>query len=143
MGPLQSTTTKPAPASNGGGQAPARDINGRKLAAALKNGTVQPDFAAWLAFKLQSGEAHVHHLTAKQARALTGASRAGLAAERRKNRRANGNGGNGKQERLFYRRSPSDTDLDAAVAQHGPRLMAALDRATKPRCDATSEMFTR
>jgi hypothetical protein len=37
---------------------------------------------------------------------------------------------------------PSDTKLDRIVAQLGAdRVLAALDRPTKPRCDATAEMF--
>jgi len=76
--------------SANGGQVVRRNINGKKLAQALKNGTVQPGFAAWLAYRMQVGDVVLHHLTAQQARALTGAKCADLAAERRKHRQANG-----------------------------------------------------
>src|SRR5262249_50099425 len=98
---------------------------------------VTPDFTAWLAYRLQVGGAWLHHLTAKQARQVTGAICADLAAERRKNRPANGNG-----KRVLYRRNPTEADVDAIVPQLGPdTVMQALDRMTKPRCARTGEMF--
>jgi|SRR5215471_1038988 len=128
-----------------GGQVPAiKQLSGKKLAKQLKAGAIKPDFQNRLAYDLQTGHLVISRLTAKQARMLTGASRAGLAAVRRE-MRSTGNGSNGttnKQDRLFYRCSPSDADLDVAVACFGSRLMAAIDRATKPaRCERTGEMF--
>jgi hypothetical protein len=116
--------------TNGSGQAPAaRNINGKKLARALKAGTVQPGLAAWLAYEFQAGGAYLHHLTAKQARWLTGAKCADLAAERRKHRQTNGNG-----KRVLYRLAPTDSDLDAVIAKLGAdRIMKALDRYTQPQ----------
>jgi len=123
---------------HGGVQVPAvKPISGKELAKALKAGTVTPDFTAWLAYRLQVGGAWLHHLTAKQARQVTGAICADLAAERRKNRPANGNG-----KRVLYRRNPTEADVDAIVAKLGPdKVMQALDRMTKPRCARTGEMF--
>ena len=118
--------------SETGGQARIPDVNGRKLANAIKAGTLKPDFAAWLAYRLQIGEVLLHHLTARQARQVTGATCADLAAERRKNRRVNGNGC-----RVLYRRNPSDTDIDTIVARLGAdRVLAALDRITTPTLSA-------
>jgi len=105
-----------------------RDVNGRKLDKALKAGTVQPGFAAWLAYRMQSGAVFLHHLTAQQACALTGATCADLAAERRKHRSANGNG-----RRVLYRRAATDNDIDAVVTKLGTeKVLAALDRITRP-----------
>jgi hypothetical protein len=122
-----------------GGQVPGRDISGRKLAKALKVGTFTPDGRARLALRLQDGSAFLHHLTAKQARQLTGAKVCDVAAARRAERPVNGNG---KHARVFYRHDLLDGDIDTIVAKIGPdKVMAALDRLTKPRCAATTEMF--
>jgi len=56
----------------------------------------------------------------------------------------NGPNGNGTDNlrRVLFRNNPTDSDVDVIVAQVGTeRLMDALDRATKPRCERTSEMF--
>jgi hypothetical protein len=109
----------------------------------MKAGTVEPGFADWLAYKLQVGEVFVHHLSARQARALTGARCADLAAVHRANRRSNGRNGNGSKRRVFYRRVASDADLDGVIQKLGPnKVMQALDRLTKPRCERTTEMFS-
>jgi hypothetical protein len=125
--------------SNGEQALRPSDINGRKLARALKTGTIPADWQARLALRLQEGAVFLHHLTAKQARQVTGAKCADLAAERRKHRQANGDG----KRRVLYRGKVSDSDIDAVVAKLGPdKVMAALDRLTKPRCNATTEMFS-
>jgi hypothetical protein len=116
-----SNTTKMAPA--------VKKVSGRKLAQALKAGTIAPDVAARLAYGLQTGAVIVSKLPARWARAMTGATRAGLAAERRAHRQDNGNGG----PRVLYRHDLSDETIDTVVHQVGiERLMAALDRATHP-----------
>lgn len=114
-----------------------KPISGRKLAKALKAGTVPPGFVPWLAFQLQTGGAYLYSLTAKQSRQVTGAKCAELAAERRKHRPTNGNG-----HRVLFRRDLTDSDVDAIIGQVGPdKVMQALDRLTKPRCERTSDMF--
>ena len=129
---------QPTPAENGG-QGAVLPVNGKKLSRRRKR--VSRKLRARLAAKLQNGTAYVANLTAAQACGLCDVTPAELATAKRRVAKRNGNG-NKHQDRLFYRRSPTDTDLDVAVAQHGPRLMAALDRATKPRCQQTTEMFS-
>jgi len=126
MDQLFSNTTK---------MAPAVKVSGRKLAQALKAGTIPPEFAARLAYDMQTGTVVVGQLPARWARAMTGATRAGLAAERRAHRRGNGNGG----PRVLYRRHDlSDEIVDTIVHQVGTeRMMAALDRATHPAVTIT------
>jgi len=47
-----------------------------------------------------------------------------------------------QQNRTFYRKAPTDRDLEAGVLEVGiDRWLAAADRVTKPRCEATGEMF--
>jgi hypothetical protein len=112
-----------------GGQVPGRDVNGRKLARALKTGTAH-GFAAWLAYQLETGEVWLHHLSAKQARAITGATCATLAAERRRHRSTNGNGK--RVSRVVFRNSLADTDVENIVAQVGTvRVQQALDRLSQ------------
>jgi len=116
------------------------DINGRKLSRALKAGKLPSDWRARLALRLQEGAVFLHHLTARQARLLTGAKVGDVAAARRVER-PNGNGTDNLR-RVLFRNNPTDSDVDVIVAQVGTeRLMDALDRATKPRCERTSEMF--
>jgi hypothetical protein len=113
-----------------GGQGPS-DINGQKLAKALKAGAIPPDWRARLALRLQDGSTFLHHLTAKQARQVTGARVGDLAAARRAER-PNDNGTDNLR-RVLFRNNPTDSDVDVIVAQVGTeRLMDALDRATKP-----------
>jgi len=50
--------------------------------------------------------------------------------------------GNGNGKRVAYRRKLSDADCDAIVASFGAQIMAALDRATRPRCERTGETFS-
>ena len=112
-----------------GGQGPAIKLSGKRLARWLRAGVIDPDFAARLAYRLQVGTVVVGDFTDKQSRLLTGASRAELAAVRRKHRQANGNG-----KRVLYRRYPTDSDIDAVVAKIGAdRVMKALDRYTQPQ----------
>ena len=59
------------------------DINGRKLSRALKAGKLPSDWRARLALRLQEGAVFLHHLTARQARLLTGAKVGDVAAARR------------------------------------------------------------
>ena len=127
MGPLHVSTTETTPE--------VKKISGQKLAKWRRMGLIPPVFAARLADALQTGTVTVSNFTPSQSVALTGAKPADIAAARRERRKHRptvvGNGSNGKhQDRLFYRNRPTDADLDVAVAQHGPRLMAALDRAT-------------
>jgi hypothetical protein len=122
---LLSNTTKLKPA--------VKKVNGRRLAQALKAGTMYPDVAAHLAYALEVGTVVASKLPAKWARMMTGATRGELAAVRRAHRRArqrtNGNGGS----RVLYRHDVSDEIVDTIVDQVGvERLMAALDRATHP-----------
>jgi hypothetical protein len=126
-----------------GGQVPAavKQISGKKLAKQLKTGAISPDFAARLAYDLNTGHLAVSRLTAKQSRWLTGATCADLARVRREMRATNGNsnGGNG---RVLYRHDVADSDVDAIVTKVGAeRVMASLDRLTKPRCERTVELF--
>jgi hypothetical protein len=121
-----------------GAQVPARDLNGGKLSRALKAETIPPAWRARLALRLQDGSLFLHHLTAEQARQITGARVSELAAARRAERPVNGNG----HVRVLFRNVLADGDIDAIVAKVGAeRMMAALDRATKPRCERTPEMF--
>jgi hypothetical protein len=48
-----------------------------------------------------------------------------------------------QSNRLTYRKNLTDAELDALVGQiGGDRLLAALDRITKPRrCDDTADFF--
>jgi hypothetical protein len=109
--------------------AAVKKISGRKLLQALKAGTIPPDFAAKLAYGMQTGAVVVGKLPAKWARMMTGATRAGLAAERRAHRQGSSNGG----PRVLYRHDLSDETIDTVVHQVGiERLMAVLDRATHP-----------
>jgi hypothetical protein len=44
--------------------------------------------------------------------------------------------------RTFYRKNPSDADLENGIVEVGlDRWLAAADRVTKPRCDATPDLF--
>ena len=128
---LLSNTTKTAAA--------VKKVSGRKLMRALKAGTIPPNFAAKLAHAMQTGAVVVGKLPAKWARMMTGATRAGLAAERRAHRqgtRGQGNGNGGP--RVLYRHDLSDEIVDTVVHQVGiERLMAALDRATHPAVTIT------
>jgi hypothetical protein len=121
-----------------GGQVPAiKQISGKKLARRLKEGTLSPELAARLAYDLNTGHVAVSKLPAKWSRMMTGATVAGLASVRRTLRATNGNG-----HRVLYRRNPSDADIDTVVAKIGPdKVMASLDRLTKPRGERTTEMF--
>jgi hypothetical protein len=112
-------------------QVPAKNVNGKRLAKALKSGTA-PGFAAWLAIQLQTGGVWLHHLSDKQARQLTGAKRSDVAAERRKHKPTNGNGK--RTRRVLYKRTLADADFDAVVSTIGAeRLWKAIDRHTQPQ----------
>jgi hypothetical protein len=121
------TSTNPTAKSNGGqGPKGPHLIDGMLLAKALKAGDIKPEYAAKLAFELQTGTVILGHLSARQARAVTGATRSGLAAERRSHRPVKG-------QRVLYRSNPSDADIDKVVARVGAdRIMRALDRYTQP-----------
>jgi hypothetical protein len=107
---------------------PVKQISGKKMAARLKAGTIIPYLQAKVAYELQTGRLAISHLTAKQARQLTGAKCADLASVRREMRQANGNG-----KRVLYRRAVADSDIDVIVGQVGPeKVMQALDRYTAP-----------
>jgi hypothetical protein len=120
--PVPSTATANGEKANGG----LHLIYGRKLAALLKAGTASDANMARLAHELQTGVVAITGLTARQARQMTGASRAGLAAERRAHQPVKG-------RRVLYRSNPSDADVDKVVARVGAdRIMRALDRYTQP-----------
>jgi hypothetical protein len=117
-----------------GSTAPVKFIRGTRLARRLRKGLIESEHRARLAYELQIGKLQIVDLTAKQARVLTDASAAGLAAERRKHR-PSGNG-NGKR-RMLYRRAVTNVDIDAVVHELGiAKVMAALDRATAPHAVA-------
>lgn len=115
---------------------PVRDINGRKLSGAIANiSPVQRTF--------QTGALCLHHLTRRQALALTGASTGYLSTvvrltpeEREQVRR-------GKLALAVFhkcRREMSAVELDRLVAQLGAeRVMAALDRFTRPQFKFAAE----
>ena len=118
------------------GEQGVRAINGKRLSRRRRR--IARKMRARLAVDLQSGRLSLRALTAQQACAVADVTPAELAAEKR--RAKNGGKGHG-HTRLFYRKSPTDSDLDVAVASFGSRLMAALDRAMRPRCQQTGEMF--
>jgi hypothetical protein len=98
----------------------------------LRERKLSPEHRGWLALALQLGTVKLGKLTAKQVRWLTGATVSELAAARQAQRpqRVQRPARNG---RVLYRRDPSDVELDRAVATLGAnRVMAALDRATRP-----------
>jgi hypothetical protein len=105
------------------------EISGRKLARWLRAGKLSALDRARLAVALQTGRARLIKLTCMQARQLTGATHYDVAAMRRAPRPpVNGNG-----RRVLYRRHLGDVEVDRIVAELGAsRVMAALDRATKP-----------
>jgi hypothetical protein len=126
-------TTAAVPSTNStaktnGGQRPKGPhlIDGVLLAKALKAGDIKPEYAAKLAFELQTGTVILGHLTARQARQVTKATRSGLAAERRAHQPVKG-------PRVLYRCNPTDADIDKVIARVGAdRIMKALDRYTQP-----------
>jgi hypothetical protein len=118
------------PPGNGGQAPPVKRISGLRLARALKAGTINPVIAARLAYDLNTGHVIISRLTAKQARMLTGAKCADLAAVRREMRSTNGNG---KHARVLYRHDLTDIDIDTVVTKIGAeKVMQSLDRLTKP-----------
>jgi hypothetical protein len=90
----------------------------------LKAGTINPEFAARLAYGLRTGTV-IGNLTAKQAKGLTGATTGNLAAVRRANRPVG--------PRVLYRSKLSTTGIDAIVTKIGEeKVLASLDRLTAP-----------
>lgn len=114
----------------------ARDINGHKLARALKNKNISPAHRALLAHNLEIGAAYLHHLTRQQSLALTDASGGYVAsvANLTPEEREQVNTGKLSLSVVHNRkREPTDAQLDRLVARIGAdRVMAALDRLPAP-----------
>jgi len=98
-----------------GSTAPVKEISGRAIARRLRRGDIDPEHQARLAEGLRTGKLRLIELTSAQARWITGATVAAVAAERRR------------------ARTPSDSAVARYVRRAGAeRVMRALDHLTQP-----------
>jgi hypothetical protein len=127
---------------NGGGS-PVKIVLGRRLARRLKG--ITPDFRALLAHEMVAGEVVLRDLTQAQASALVQVSLPYVSTVSRASPEQREDV---KRRRLSIsalynkRREPTDAKLDRLIARFGvDRVMAALDRATKPHAVMNSAEF--
>jgi hypothetical protein len=108
-----------------------KKISGRLLAQKLRRGEIKPEHRARLAEDWRTGRLHVTAPTSAQSRRFMGATVADVAAERRLAR---------EQRRRDGRLN--DADVDRIVERVGAdKVLAAIDRLTRPHCQKTGELF--
>jgi hypothetical protein len=121
------------------GTAPVKDVSGRQLARRLKRG-LSAAFRALLAHEMQAGAVCIHHLSRRQAVALTSASWGYVSTIAKMTPDEREQLGDGRLSlSAVHNRAPTDADVDRIVAKLGAeRVLAALDRATAPTTITTT-----